>query len=95
MAHFFSYDDSLYKHRIFGIEVKNEKDELLGYRPLVERNPKSGGLVENVSELFPNLKWKVFSTEKLARDFAIDFFINLKKDDWIKARMRNGKTIVI
>jgi hypothetical protein len=78
MAHFFRYDKGEYKHRIFGIEVRNEKNELLGYRPVVDRSPKGFGVIEEVSDLYPALKWRVFSTEKLARDAGIDFFEKLE-----------------
>jgi len=77
MAHFFNYDFCKNKHQIYGLEVKNEKGEIVGYRPLVQRFPKHGGVVEVVSESFPQVKWKIFSSEKLARDFAIKFFNSL------------------
>lgn len=74
--YFFSYDRCRNKHRIYAIEVKNEKGELLGYRPMVDRSPKEGGRIEEISDLFPALKWKVFSTEEICIGFAIDFFTN-------------------
>ena len=79
MAHFFNYDDVKNKHHIYGLEVKNEKDLIIGYRPIVLRHPKDGGIMEEISNQYPQVKWKVFSTEKLARDFAIDFFNSLRK----------------
>ncbi|WP_276975461.1 hypothetical protein [Flavobacterium filum] len=77
MAHFFNYDKGENRHRIYGFEVKNENDELVGYRPVVQRYPKNGGISEQISDQYPLLKWKIFSTEKLARDFAIEFFGSL------------------
>jgi hypothetical protein len=79
MARFFYYDQGKHKHRIFEIPVKNEKDELVGYRPQVHRfDAEKGGIVEPISDQYEALKWKIFSTEKLCRDFAIEFFNNLK-----------------
>ena len=77
MAHFFSYDNLENRHTFYGFEVKNEKGETVGYRPIIHRCPKNGGMVENISERYPQLKYKVFSTEDLARDFAIKLFKNL------------------
>lgn len=78
MAHYFNYDKVEHKHRIYSIEVKNEKNEIVGYRPLVERfDAKKSGTVEQISDKYPQLKWKVFSTPELARDFAITFFQSL------------------
>lgn len=77
MAHFFNYDRCENKHRIYGLEVKNEKGEIVGYRPVVQRHPKNGGISEQISDQYPQVKWKIFSTEKLARDFAIEFFNSL------------------
>lgn len=82
MAHFFTYDNGFHKHQIFGIETKNEKGETVGFRPIVQRvNAKEGGIVEQISDKYPQVKWKIFSTEKLAREFAIKFFIELQKDE--------------
>ena len=82
MAHFFTYDNGFYKHQIFGIETKNEKGKIVGYRPMVQRvNAKEGGVVEQISDKYPQVKWKIFSTENLAREFAIQFFMELPKDD--------------
>ena len=78
MAHYFSYDNLVHKHKIYAIEVFNEKKELLGYRPIVDRwDAKKGGTVETISNSYHALKWKVFSTEKICIDYAIDFFINI------------------
>lgn len=79
MAQFFSYDNGKHKHRIHGIAAFNEKDEVVGYRPVVDRFDENAevSVVEQISDQHPQLKWKIFSTNKLARDFAIDFFCNL------------------
>jgi hypothetical protein len=77
MAHYFNYDKNENKHQIFGVQVKNEKDEIVGYRPVVNKSPKGGGTMDEISDQYPQIKWKIFSTEKLARDCAIEFFNNL------------------
>ena len=77
MAHFFNYDRCENKHQIYAFEVKNEKDETVGYRPVVNRHPKNGGWSEQISDKYAQLKWNVFSTEKLAYDFAVEFFKKL------------------
>lgn len=82
MAHYFNYDSGIYKHRIYGIETKNEKGEIVGYRPMVQRvHAKNGGVVEQISDKHPQVKWKIFSTERFARDFAIQFFRQLQQDN--------------
>jgi hypothetical protein len=78
MAHFFNYDRGENKHRIYAFELINEKQEVVGYRPIVERNHKNGGIVETISENFFDLKYKIFSTDKLAREYAITYFNKLK-----------------
>lgn len=77
MAFYFSYDNADNKHQIYAYEAKNEKGELVGYRPVVQRHPKNGGVSEQISDQYPAVKWKIFSSEQLARDFAIDFFNSL------------------
>ncbi len=78
MAIFYKYDQRQNKHAVYAIEVKDENDNLIGFRPLVHRWHPSGGIVEEISENYPELKWKVFSTPEKARTFAQDFFENLK-----------------
>jgi len=78
MAHFFSYDRCENRHHIYCFDVKNEKDEIVGYRPVVFRTPRDGGISIQISDQYSQFKWKVFSTEKLARDFAINFFESLE-----------------
>lgn len=79
MAHFFSYDNLKHKHRIYAFEVKNEEGELLGFRPVVHRfDAKKGGIVETISDKYPAVQYAVFSTEDLARNFAINYFDKLE-----------------
>lgn len=77
MAYFFSYDQLKHKHRIYVYAVKNEKDEVVGYRPIVERFPVKGGVVEKISDYYPQFRSRVWSTEELAREFAYNFFEEL------------------
>lgn len=77
MAQFFYYDRCEHKHQVFAFPIKNEKDEIVGYIPRVDRSLKNGGLCETVSDRHREFKYKVFSTEKLARDWASDFFSKL------------------
>lgn len=84
MAMFFNYDNGAHKHSIAGFVCKNEKNEIVGYRPVVDRHPKGGGIVETISDRFPQVKWSIFSTEKLARDFAINYFGELTAAEFEK-----------
>lgn len=77
MGYLFKYDKGVHKHHIYALEVKNEKEELIGYRPLV--HAIYGRSMKEVSNLYPNeLAFKVFSDEKNCRNFAIDFFQKLQ-----------------
>jgi len=80
MAHYFKYDRGVHKHMIYGMKIQNEKNEIVGYKILASRvdtTPGANSLVEDISENYYPLKNKVFSSEKIARDFAIEFFNKL------------------
>ena len=80
MAHFFSYDNMKHKHRIYSFEVRNELNELLGYRAEVSRSDaKKGGIVEDVT--LKKIRHKVFTTERKAIDYAADCMIELKSNN--------------
>jgi len=74
MAHYFSYDRLKHAHTVFAVEVKDENDKVLGFRAVVTRVPKGGGLNDNVSERFGKLKYICFSSEKAAIEHAVVFF---------------------
>jgi len=79
MAHFFSYDNLKHKHRIYSFEVRNELNELLGYRAEVSRvDAKKGGIVEDVT--LKKIRHKVFTTERKAKDYAAECMIELKSE---------------
>lgn len=79
MAHYFNYDFGKHKHRIMALPTSNENGEIIGFRPVVLRcDANNGGVVEQVSDNYPGIKWKIFSNERLCRDFAIDFFNSLE-----------------
>lgn len=84
MAHFFSYDSGENKHQFYTHELKNEKGEVVGYLPLVSRWPKEGGMVEQVSWRLLDLRMKLFTEEKMAREYAIEYFQRLGSEDDIK-----------
>ena len=92
MAHFFGYSDK--KHRIYAFEIKNELEEVVGYRPHVERYPPEGGLSEVVSDKLNDLRWKCFTTEKLAREYAIKYFSEIESES-VFERGYLGKRISI
>lgn len=77
---FFSYDGGIYRHSIFGMPIENEQKQIVGYKPHVTRCKKGGGVVENVHDYFLQLRVKCFSTEKLAREYAIEFLIDVDYD---------------
>lgn len=91
MGQFFNYDNAKNRHQICAIPVENEKGELLGFRPHVIRSDaKKGGIAETISDRFPALKWKVFSSEKICREYASDFFKDLHRTETNFQRMNNS-----
>ncbi len=80
MAHFFSYDLGVNKHRIYTYALMNEKKQIVGYLPVVDRHPAEGGLVENISFKLLDLRLKCFSSEMLARQYAIEYFNQLSSE---------------
>lgn len=84
MAHFFSYDSGANKHRISAFPLQNEMGKVVAYLPVVDRYPSEGGLVENVSFNLVDLRLKCFSTELLAREYAIEYFKQLESEEDIK-----------
>jgi hypothetical protein len=78
MDYLFNYDGGRHKHLIIAIEVRNEKNELLGYRPVVARD---NSMQETpISERYSDLKYRVFTNKRLCREFAVEFFSNLEKE---------------
>lgn len=84
MARFFAYDYGENKHHIYAHPLKNEADVVVGYLPVVMRSPKQGGLSENISLKLADLRFKCFSEERLAREYAVEYFSRLESEEDIK-----------
>lgn len=85
MASYWNYDNSKHKHRIMALEVKNELDIIVGFRPVVFRHdPKESCVMEEISERLYGLKWKIFTTEKACREFTYDFMSKINTTQYYK-----------
>lgn len=62
------------------LPIKNEKEEIIGFKPIVDRVDKDGGITQSISRYYVELDSLAFSSEKICRAYAVDFFGELEED---------------